>query len=105
MSLTDQERDIQIARGVYAIGVCVMPPALRPVMTSSLENMEGDDWVPVPMSLARAMHDTMQIHIRKRLPYLGANKLIVIDYDRGELRLTPLGVMSLKKLEANVTKN
>lgn len=102
---TDQERDIQIARGVYAIGVCILPPKLRPVMTTALEAMKGDDWVPVPMSLARAMHDTMSIHIRKRLAYLGANKLIEMDMEKGELRLTQLGAMALKKLEANVTKN
>ena len=103
MSYTDQERDIQIARGVYAIGLAVLPPTLRPVMQTSLEEMRGDDWVPVPMSLARAMHDTMSIHIRKKLAYLGANKLIELDLVKGELRLTDLGVMALKKLSDRVT--
>ena len=105
MSPADQERDIQIARGVYAIGVAVAPPSLQPVMVTAIEEMQGDDWVPVPLGLARTLYDTLSIHIHKRMPYLGTYNLIEFDLLRGELRLSELGKVSLKKLENNVVKN
>lgn len=102
------ERNIAINRGVYALGICVVPDKLVKTMRTSLDAMQGADWVEVPYSLARSMHDTLELHIVKKLPYLKdagvRGKLMVLDMQKGNLRLTPLGELAMKKLADKLHK-
>lgn len=98
----NKEREIAIERGVFALGIAVMPDHLVKTMRTSLDEMHGADWAMVPYSLARSMFDTMEIQVRLKLRSLGGAKMIVFDTDKGELRLTPLGKLAMKKLAARI---
>lgn len=100
----NKEREIAIERGVYALGIAVMPDRLVKTMRTALDAMEGSDWAMVPYSLARSMHDTMELQIRTKLPYLGAHRLILLDLDKGELRMTALGMTALKTLASRIVR-
>jgi hypothetical protein len=100
----DGERDINVNRGVFALGVCVVPARLVPTMRTSLDEMHGADWVPLPYSFARSLHDTLNIYVRQKLPYLaaGGHSLIILDHNAGTLDMSELGKMALKKLQQNI---
>jgi hypothetical protein len=101
--LDQLDRDIQIHRDVYALGLCVLLGKPQEAMRGALQEMHGMDWVPVPYSLARAMHDAITVAVLSRLTYLGKQTLVVLDETKGELRLTPLGQMSVNKLRPKIS--
>lgn len=96
----DSERNIRVNRGIYALAICIVPDRLVPTMRISLDEMHGDDWVAIPYSLARSLHDTLSVYIRQKLPYLVKAKqsLIYFDQDKGVLGMTAIGTAALQKL-------
>lgn len=108
--MSDKERDIAVQRGVIALGIAVCPPTASKACRDTLEQMRGDDWAKLPYSLAKSIHDTMELNIIRKLPYLkegpgGGHSLIKFDSAKGELRLTELGETAMKKLANKLQRN
>lgn len=106
--MSEKERDIAVARGVIVLGIAVCPPTASKACRDTLEMMGGDDWAVLPYSLAKSIYDTMELHIIRKLPYLaegGGHRLIQFDTGKGEITLTELGDMAMKKLATKLQRN
>jgi hypothetical protein len=101
-SMDQLDRDIQIHKDVYALALCVLEGNPQKAVRASLQEMHGMDWVAVPYSLSRAMQDAITLAVMRRLPYLAGQLLVELDEDKGELRLTKLGQMSVNKLRPKI---
>jgi hypothetical protein len=99
------ERIIRTQRGVFALGICVVPERLVATFRTTLDDMQGMDWVELPYSLARSTYDTIELYLMKNNIRTGGQKLIELDARPGEqgvLKLTQLGDVVMKKLSGNL---
>lgn len=97
------DRDIQIHKDVYALGVCIFDGKAQDTARTVLEEMHGMDWVPVPYSLARAMQDAITVAVYRKLPYAAGQPLAGLDEEKGVLQLTQLGQMAVDKLKNKIS--
>jgi hypothetical protein len=96
------DRDIQIHVDVYALGFAILEGNSKETCRTVLDEMEDMDWVPVPYSLARALHSAITVAVLKRLPYVGTNSLLDWDENKGVLKLSPLGDAAVKKMMQSI---
>ena len=98
------ERDFKVQRGVYAIGLIVLPDRLVPTMRTTLDEMEGMDWVAIPYPLAKSLHDSIELYIIRKGVKTGGQRLIELNNKEGYLKVTPFGEIVLKKLGNSLDK-
>lgn len=96
--MNTEEKVCRVERGVYAIGMCVLPDHMVPAMRTALDEMQGMDFVDIPYSLAQSLHDTIELMIIKKKVRAGGVRLIVFSPDRKALLVSPLGKNVLKRL-------
>lgn len=103
---SETERTAHIHKDVFALGLAIYPTDhLKQMCRTSIEEMQGMDYAPVPWSLAMSMFQTLEVYIRSKLSYLGSTTLIEFDRNQGVIKPTTFGETVMKKLADRVRAN
>jgi len=95
-------REIVVQRGIFALGVAIVPDHLVKSFRTSLDEMQGMDSTVVPYSLAKSIYDALELGVIRANIKTGGFKLFEFKRNEGALVMTKFGEMVLKKLGARL---